>query len=293
MLFLPLFISAQRISSSLQKTKIAVGEVNHIEFRITGASPDQIESAPKNELLPFHFDEIKDEVKTSPEGDYLRSIDFMILDEGDFTIPSLEFRIAGKVYRSTPYELKVYNPSNVTDKPMDIMNNQVLDLGWRDYWDLYKFYIFLMIIVLGIAIGGYILWKYGRKRKTYQEKMAPVNKTLKALENLKSKNYHNNGKARIFYVELIDILREFLEEQYHFPASLLLTAELIQVIKKDNRISMENEKQLEQIMKRGDEAKFAKIFPSPVQMQKDIEEVQVFVKEASLELEIENLRQGV
>ena len=68
----------------------------------------------------------------------------------------------------------------------------------------------------------------------------------------------------MFYVELIDITRAFLVKQYHIPADVLLTDDLIDVMKHTNKISPENEKIVEEVFLRGDLVKFAKAIPPDV-----------------------------
>ena len=120
-----------------------------------------------------------------------------------------------------------------------------------------------------------------------------TNQTLKELEKLKKKNYIEDGNYRLFYVELLDITRNFITKQYKIPANVLLTDDLIDVIKLNNTISPENEKIIEDIFLRGDLVKFAKVFPDQQNMEDDFEQMKTFVKRSSKDLEIEQLRTGV
>ena len=97
----------------------------------------------------------------------------------------------------------------------------------------------------------------------------------------------------MFYVELIDISRHFITKQYKIPADVLLTDDLIDVMKLNNVISSENEKIIENVFQRGDLVKFAKTFPDQPLMQKDFDDVKEFVKRSSKDLEAEQLRTGV
>lgn len=61
----------------------------------------------------------------------------------------------------------------------------------------------------------------------------PTHQTLIDLENLKKKKYIESGNYRMFYVELIDIARGFLTRQYQIPADVLLTDDLVDLMKKE------------------------------------------------------------
>ena len=280
---------AQTLSSNLSKEKIALGEKATLRISINNLRGKDVISKPKNELLPFHFEETKDDI-TKTFDNYSRTIEFQIFDEGNYTIPPLEFSINGEVLKTIPYEITVYNPVNADEQISDIMNNKQVELGWKDYWEMYKWYVlgaFIVIALLFVFLG---MFKNGVFGKNNKEKPS-IHKTLLDLKNLEKKKYAENGNFRMFYVELIDITRDFLTKQYRIPADVLLTDDLIDLMKKTNRISTENEKVVEEIFLRGDLVKFAKTFPTKELMQKDFGEIYDFVERSTVDIEAEHLRE--
>ena len=280
---------AQTLSSNLSKEKIALGEKATLRISINNLRGRDVISMPKNELLPFHFEETKDDI-TKTFDNYSRTIEFQIFDEGKYTIPPLEFSINGEVLKTIPYEITVYNPVNADEQISDIMNNKQVELGWKDYWEMYKWYVlgaFIVIALLFVFLG---MFKNGVFGKNNKEKPS-IHKALLDLKNLEKKKYAENGNFRMFYVELIDITRDFLTKQYRIPADVLLTDDLIDLMKKTNRISTENEKVVEEIFLRGDLVKFAKTFPTKELMQKDFGEIYDFVERSTVDIEAEHLRE--
>ena len=280
---------AQTLSSNLSKEKIALGEKATLRISINNLRGRDVISMPKNELLPFHFEETKDDISKT-FNNYSRTIEFQIFDEGKYTIPPLEFSINGEVLKTIPYEITVYNPVNADEQISDIMNNKQVELGWKDYWEMYKWYVlgtFIVIALLFVFLG---MFKNGVFGKNNKEKPS-IHKTLLDLKNLEKKKYAENGNFRMFYVELIDITRDFLTKQYRIPADVLLTDDLIDLMKKTNRISTENEKVVEEIFLRGDLVKFAKTFPTKELMQKDFGEIYDFVERSTVDIEAEHLRE--
>ncbi len=280
---------AQTLSSNLSKDKIALGEKVTFRVSVNNLKGRDVISMPKNQLMPFHFEETKDDI-TKTFDNYSRTIEFQIFDEGKYTIPPLEFSIDGEVLKTIPYEITVYNPVNADEQISDIMNNKQVELGWKDYWEMYKWYVlgtFIVIALLFVFLG---MFKNGVFRKNNKEKPL-VHKTLLDLKNLEKKKYAENGNFRMFYVELIDITREFLTKQYHIPADVLLTDDLIDLMKHTNKISIENEKVVEEIFLRGDLVKFAKTFPTKELMQKDFGEIYDFVERSTVDIEAEHLRE--
>ena len=283
-------VFGQTLGSKLEKRTLALGEVAVFQVTVSDLQGKDVVSAPKNELLPFHFEEVKDSI--SKQADlYERVIEFAVFEEGKFTIPALDFTIGGRLYHTVPYEVEVINTAQKGDQISDIMKNKEVKLAPQDYWELYKWYILAALTVLALIFIIYMIVRYIRRRKNSPVVM--TNQTLRELDNLKKKKYIETGDYRSFYVELIDITRNFITKQYKIPADVLLTDDLIDVMKMNNTISPENEKIVEEVFLRGDLVKFAKTFPDQETMQKDFIDVRGFVKRSSKDLEVEQLRTGV
>ncbi|MBB4806015.1 IS1 family transposase [Chryseobacterium defluvii] len=281
---------SQILSSSIEKKTLALGETNLFIIKIVNLTGQNVSAAAKDELLPFHFEEIKDSIGVNTHS-YERKIEFAVYEEGKFTIPELEFKVGDRILKTIPYEIEVVNTAKKGDQINDIMKNKEVKLETADYWQLYKWYVLAALALIALIIVTIIFIKWGRKKKS--SPVVATNQTLKELDSLKKKKYIEEGNYRSFYVELIDISRKFITRQYHLPADVLLTDDLIQLMKKNNTISQENEKVVEEVFLRGDLVKFAKTFPDKETMEKDFTEIREFVKRSSKDLEFENLRKDV
>jgi len=240
--------------------------------------------------LPFHFEEIKDSIGINANT-YERRIEFAVYEEGTFKIPELEFKVGEKLLKTIPYEIEVVNTATKEDQINDIMKNKEVDLEAIDYWELYKWYVFAALAVIALIFVIVMFVKYGKKKKSLP--VVTTNQTLKELDSLKKKKYIEEGNYRSFYVELIDISRKFITKQYRIPADVLLTDDLVALMKENNTISQDNEKIVEDVFLRGDLVKFAKTFPDKDLMEKDFTEIRDFVKRSSEDIEFENLRKDV
>lgn len=281
---------AQLLSSKLEKTTLALGEVNHFVIKIDNLKSSAVVTAPKDELLPFHFEEISDSISINANT-YERKIEFAVYEEGVYKIPELEFKVGEKVLKTIPYEIEVINTALKEDQINDIMKNKEVDLEAIDYWQLYKWYVLAAIAFICLIFVILMFVKYGRRRKS--SPFVATNQTLKELDSLKKKKYIEEGNYRSFYVELIDISRKFITKQYRIPADILLTDDLIVLMKENNTISQDNEKIVEDVFLRGDLVKFAKTFPDKEVMEKDFAEIRAFVQRSSKDIEFENLRKDV
>ncbi|WP_292010345.1 hypothetical protein [Chryseobacterium sp.] len=281
---------SQILSSNLEKKTMALGEINHLVIKINNLNNQQVSAAPKNELLPFHFEEIKDSIGIQPDL-YERRIEFSVYEEGTFTIPELEFKVGDRILKTIPYEIDVINTAQKGDQIADIMKNKEVKLEVKDYWELYKWYVLAALAGLAFIAAVIMFIKWGRRKK--DPPVVITNQTLKELDSLKKKKYIEGGNYRSFYVELIDISRKFITTQYHLPADVLLTDDLVQLIKENNTVSQDNEKVVEEVFLRGDLVKFAKTIPDKETMEKDFTDIKEFVKRSSKDLEFENLRKDV
>lgn len=281
---------SQILSSNLEKKTLALGEINRMVIKIDNLQSQGVVAAQKDELLPFHFEEIKDSIGINANS-YERIIEFSVYDEGNFTIPELEFKVGNKVLKTIPYEVEVVNTAQKGDEINDIMSNKEVKLDAKDYWELYKWYILAALSLIALIIAVIMFVKWGKRRKS--SPVVATNQTLKELESLRKKKYIEAGNYRSFYVELIDISRQFISRQYEIPADVLLTDDLVQLMKKNNTISQDNERVIEDVFFRGDLVKFAKTFPDQQTMEKDFIDIKEFVKRSSKDLEFENLRKDV
>lgn len=285
-----LSISSQTLFSVLEKKTIALAEPNTYKIRIENLGGQNVELAPRGELLPFHFEEIKDSIAIQADL-YERLITFTVFEEGTFTLPAFEVKVGDKVLKTIPYTLEVVNTAQKGDQIHDIMKNREVKLNMKDYWELYKFYILGLLALLAIIFLIYQFRRYGKRQKDSPK--VRTNQTLKALSQLKKKQYIEKGNYRLFYVELIDISRAFLSSQFKIPADVLLTEDLLDLIHLNQTVSSSSEAILKEVFTRGDLVKFAKIFPDKEAMTKDYDSIVHMVKESSKDLEFENLRKDV
>lgn len=277
LLFLINLSFAQTLSSSLSKDTIDLGEVITMKINVQNLQGKEVISAKENALLPFNFESYSDSIQMDNE-QYIRTIKFTIFNEGNFSIPALEFKVGDSIYHTIPYDISVYNSANIIqdDEINDIMENEEIELSLYDYWELYQTYIILGII----AILG-LLYLYFSNGKKYFEKTNEIkdNKNkdyraiaLKSLEELQNKNYPEKGESRLFYIELLEITRNFLNGKYDIPANILLTEDLIDFLQ---TTYMANKWQtyMQDVLTRGDFAKFGKYNPPQNIMDKDFSKI--------------------
>lgn len=284
-LFVVFFAFSQNISSFLEKKQVHLGEENVLIIKINTPDIQPVLAMPQNALLPFHMEEIKDSIVLKPN--YYRKIKFSIYELGDFKIPPLEFKVGDSLLKTQQYEIKVV-PSVQATEIDDIMNIKNTDLSWGYYWEFYKIYVLGALVLLAII---FLLWKFSTRGKNIKNSMKLArNRFLKQLSDIEKKNYIENENYRSFYVEILDLCRDFIDYEYQIPAKVLFTEDLFLILNRSNKISLQNQRNIEELLQRGDAVKFAVKIPTQEGMKKDLEFMKFFVKNAHIEIEYENLR---
>lgn len=277
-----LMLLGQTLSSQLSKNTLRLGEVGVFTLRISNLDHQKVEAPAQNQLLPASFEELSDSIARDKEA-YVRQVKFQVFEAGVYKIPPIEVKVGNKILSTIPYRVAVVNTAKQGDKINDIKGVKKVELGWGDYWSLYKNYIISFIAIILVLVLGRWLYKFIKKRK--EPRRVATYRTLKELEILRKKGYIDQQNYRSFYVELIDIIRRFLAERYHFPARELLTDDLIDYMRSHQKLSKEDIDLLDKIFNRGDLTKFAKAIPGIEDMKNDWQQAKSFVKRSYQEEE--------
>ena len=152
----------------------------------------------------------------------------------------------------------------------------------KDNW----IWVLLGVIVIA-AIVGFI---YYLKKKPKKEMILPVVKqpliaahvtALTQLKVLRDKKLWQQGEIKQYYVELSDVLREYLEKRYFIKTHEKTTDEIFAGLRGLD-IPTENKQILQQILVMADLVKFAKEKPTPADNEQSIENAVVFVSKTQL-----------
>jgi hypothetical protein len=206
-----------------------------------------------------------------------QEIIYSLYDSGNYTVRSVPFVFTSPKGRSdTVYSdsilLRINTlPVDTTAAIRPIKGN--IEVSYRDLTWLYYAGAALMLL-----IAGWFAWKKWKQRKQ-QIALQPVftQTTLSAhflalLTQLESKKYWQQDEIKLYYTELTDILRQYIEQRYQVPAMESTSDEIIQMLSVKNQ---QGNAYLNAIFMLADMAKFAKSRPLPAQ---NIEAMQLAIK---------------
>ena len=140
-----------------------------------------------------------------------------------------------------------------------------------------------ILILLGLtALILYIIRKKKRQEPVFQFKpkpqLPPYTLALQDLETLRKKKLWQSGKVKMYYTELTDIIRLYIEKRYQINALEMTTDEIIRGLKNAG-ISNGYFRKLGDSLLLADLVKFAKAQPLPVENDASINNCIGFVNE--------------
>jgi hypothetical protein len=265
--------NAQQIKVEAKVDKISVPIGEQTIFHLTAHAPansglqfpvvaDSI--AGKIKIVKTSIDSAAD--KDVPNGQVINH-NFTItgFEAGTYTIPAYTFKAKTGTY-STDSLVVQFKPVAVdtTKAFYDIKQPLAVDYNW---WDWIKDHWIWIVTGLGIILIAIAITWYISRRYEKQPIFAPVKIVLtidqvaiKKLNELKDKNLWQNGDVKTYYIELTDILREYLEKRYTIQAYEQTSEEILASLK-PKHLPADATGKLKDILLLADLVKFAKEKP--------------------------------
>lgn len=148
--------------------------------------------------------------------------------------------------------------------------------------------LFLLAIVLALLIGAYIWWKKRPKALPKEAEpepeiiIPPYELAMQRLKDLESKKLWQNGMLKPYYSELSEVLREYLEGRFEFPALESTTDEIVdRLYRKDMDRALKI--RVKEFLVLSDLVKFAKSLPKEDEHRESFKLVLEFIRTTKLE----------
>ena len=170
----------------------------------------------------------------------------------------------------------------------DIKDIYQVEYTFMDYLILfYNWIIKYWYLVAPILLLLIIWFVYRRRKKNKKVEIKPVINLIpphiEALERLNAliaKNYLQKNQIKLYYVELSDIVRNYIERKFEVPALEQTTDEVLHFLRLMT-ITKENRDQLTYILKLADLVKFAKEIPEQLESENCMKKAFLFVEGSS------------
>lgn len=191
-------------------------------------------------------------------------------DTGYYEIPGLEFtyqNVGDEAFlKSVSNSLDLYILTVAVDTTQAIMPIKgpiSSPYTWQEIWP----WLLLGLIVIGMII--FLIYYFKRKNKQEpvfkpkaKPRIAPHIIALNGLEKLKEKKLWQEGKFKLYYTELIDIIRVYLDDQFGIDAMEMTSYEINEIVAKEEKIDPKIKQKLSEALRVSDLVKFAKEKPT-------------------------------
>ena len=151
-------------------------------------------------------------------------------------------------------------------------------------WKKWIKWFLIALLVIGLIIGAVLLWVKYRKKPEQVQVARPKPKrpaheiALEKLEGLRQRKLWQNDKVKEFYIELSDIIREYIEFQFDILALEMTTDETMAALR-FRGIEEEKIRPLEAMLRMADLAKFAKYKPVSNENEQSFQAAIAFVNQ--------------
>ncbi|MCG8794664.1 hypothetical protein [Tenacibaculum finnmarkense] len=197
-------------------------------------------------------------------------------DSGAFYIPQQQIFIKNQAYLTDSLLVNVSTASIDIKKAQKFGIKGIKTEGYQ-YNDFEQY--FWWVVALLILIGALLYYFSIRKKKEIKEEiivplLPPYEEAIEKLQALDKKLLWQNNQTKIYYSELTNIVRGYIERELKLPALEITTDELIAILNDFNNIkSIETDKEtiykLKKLLQESDLVKFAKSKPMDYQIEQD------------------------
>lgn len=288
-LLLPLSLYGQaEVSSQVDRSTITIGDLITYTVEIKyDPGLEILKPSPGGNLGQFQIHDFSVSDEEMQDKRMVQTFTYIIstYDTGEWEIPPTGI---GYMDSSGNTHILKTQPITITvesildpNAPPEIKDVKPPELLPRKY--IWIYILAGSILGLAILIWGLLYWKRKRAKglglfEAETPKVPPYELAMQRLNTLNLSNLENKEAIKLYYIELSDILREYLEGRFLFSALEMTTDETLQELK-EIEFSDENWNYAEEVLNLSDLVKFSKFFPSSEHHQECWERVYQIVED--------------
>jgi hypothetical protein len=266
------YLEAQKLSIQINHDTIRIGEPIAMRWSLTfPVDSFKLISQPAlldtNPWIKSIFAWKVEQVKQDKFIEYSQNLVISAYDSGRFLIPLrgavlLKGKDTIRLQPDSTFIFATYVPIDTTKPFKDIkeLNIQPPSAAKK------KTFAWWGLILLALLMGALVVlyFAYKKKRKLANEdavsKLLPWERAIRQLNEMKEKSVWLRMEPKQFYILLTGVLRRYFEEEFHIDAEEMITAEILEALKKIN-IDASLIYSMQDLFYTADMAKFAKAKP--------------------------------
>jgi len=269
-LLMPVMLQAQSAGASADKKRIRLGEELQLKLETDVPKGKKLIWPEIGDTLGSVFEVLGRQKPDTIQSDSLGNMHIeqvyriTSFDSGNYNLPAFpfQFQTAGdtELVLSNVLDVSVLTvPVDTTKAIQDIRGiaDVPFDIGEYMPWILGG-------VVLLALITGLLYWYLRRKKPVSEPK--PVKKTepwklaLAELNRIEKESVWRQGKVKLYYSEITDAIRKYLEDQLEIPALESTSDEILEMMR-NRALPAESQDAARSLFRTTDLVKFAKTIP--------------------------------
>ena len=283
-LFLCSFLSFSQVTSSIDSTKIKIGEEILYTINVQADSTDVVVFPEEQTFAPLEMIESYKTDTTFEASKYrlVKKYGLTQFDSGHYTIPPQRIFINNKPFLTDSIKVEV------ADVPVDTTKQKMFDIKpavevKSPPFDWLSLLYWLVPILLIIAIAIY-LFRRKKRKEAAEKQLPPYEEAIVALKQLDNSQLLKENKSKEYYSSLTEIVKRYLDREVDEAALESTSDELITrlMMHKDAGnfdFDLETIRKLDAIFKRADLVKFAKMNQESGQAEVDRKTIEEIINE--------------
>lgn len=274
-----ILIRAQIPVSKISTDNIKFGEPIVLKITVKTGQKDTIIFPTITDTLSEKFEVLRQKKDTLRKNNSIfisDSIIFSAYEEGTFSVPPQRILVNSKKYFTPSYKVTVAPVVTDSVKTPIFDIKSIVQIP-KNVWDYIQPYLGYVLVLLVILVCVIIYFIRRNKKKSETHKSEPDVLAIKRLKKLKKSDYIAKDLYKKYYSELTSIIKEYMEARWNFPATKLLSDDLLEYLKNEKWLDENEIENLSDIFKISDLAKFAKYKPTPEETKLHMEKAINFI----------------
>ncbi len=279
------FSSVAQLNFSIDSTSIKIGEEIRYTIQVEADTTDLVIFPEGQTFAPLELIEAYKTDTTYEQSKFrlIKKYGLTQFDSGKYTIPRQQIIINDKQFFTDSLNVEVRDVvvDTTKQKMFDIKPAVEVD---RPPFDFQKLLWWLLPLLFIAGLTVYLLRRRKKRKEAKEEILPPYEEAIVALKKLDDSHLLNENKSKEYYSHLTEIVKRYLDREVDDSVLESTSDELIarlQLHKDAGHFEFDNEtiRHLDQILKRADLVKFAKMRQEIGQSEADRNTIEEIIHE--------------